>query len=61
MRFVFVEDPVDELLPVLEVTKVKLDSLVDALPENYPGVSELGRRQEIAERQKHIKMRWRNY
>ena len=61
MRFVFEEDPSQEQLPVLEATLVKLDRLGDVLPENYPVVSEAERRQEIAVRQDHIKLRWRNY
>jgi hypothetical protein len=61
MRFVFEEDPTEAQLPVLEATLVKLDQLGDMLPENYPLVSEVERRQQIAIRQEHIKRRWRNY
>ena len=61
MRFVFEEDPDEKSLPVLEATRVKIARLGEILPENYPVVSESERRQEVAVRQDHIKMRWRNY
>lgn len=61
MRFVFQKDVAEDQLPVLKASLVKLDSLYDVLPENYPQISESERRAEIATRQDHIKMRWRNY
>lgn len=61
MRFVFTEDPPEDQLPSLTATLVKLEGLNSVLPEHYPQVSAAQRRDEIAIRQNHIKMRWRNY
>ncbi|MCB1679829.1 MAG: hypothetical protein KDI16_14185 [Halioglobus sp.] len=61
MRFVFQVDPPEDQLPVLEASLVKLDDLDSVLPEHYPRVTEAQRREAIATRQEHIKMRWRNY
>ena len=61
MRFVFSEAPDAGQLPALEARVVKLDQLRNVLPANYPTVSKTEREKEIAARQQHIKMRWRNY
>jgi hypothetical protein len=61
MRFVFSETPDAGQLPVLEARLVELDQLPEILPANYPAVSKTERELEIAARQQHIKMRWRNY
>ncbi len=60
MRFVYREDPPEELLPRLEARVVPLAELATALPEvRRVGADE--RREEIAIRQGHIKHRWRAY
>jgi hypothetical protein len=61
MRFVFAEDPPEKLLPSLEATLIKLNELDSVLPRGFPRVSESERRKEIAIRQQHIKLRWRDY
>ncbi|RLQ20180.1 hypothetical protein DWB85_19055 [Seongchinamella sediminis] len=61
MRFVFKESPSADSLPRLTAKRVKLSELPHSLPESYPEVSSDERKQQIAIRQDHIKMRWRNY
>ncbi|WP_116366818.1 hypothetical protein [Parahaliea mediterranea] len=61
MRFVFKQDPSPEQLPRMKTYLVDLDQLQSVLPDNYPTVSKETRRQQVARRQAHIKMRWRNY
>lgn len=61
LRFIFREDPPAEKMPTTEAMLVKLADLGSVLPKDTPKVSSQQRRDEIAVRQAHIKMRWRAY
>jgi hypothetical protein len=60
-RFIFPEVPGEENMPVASAWKVPFEELTTHLPKDIERVSPDQRRAEVAERQQHIKRRWRNY
>lgn len=61
MRFVFKDQPEEALLPTSAAFHVKLAELATVIPQDTPKVTTDERRQEIAIRQQHIKLRWRGH
>lgn len=59
MRFIFKQDP--DVMPTASAKLVILGDLAQHLPKDTPTVSLVQRKAEIAIRQRHIKMRWREY
>lgn len=61
MRFIFRENPEEGDMPETRAQLVKLGDLHSILPADTPRVTPEQRREEIAIRQSHIKMRWRGH
>ena len=61
MRFSFKDVPQADAMPTAEAQLVPYSELSKVLPDNLEKVSPQQRQQEIAVRQKAIKLRWRNY
>ena len=61
MRFIFEAQLLEEQLPTASAWLVEFSEIVQHLPADTARVSPERRRLEIAERQSHIKRRWRGY
>ena len=61
LRFIFRDDPPAAKMPTTEAQVVKLSDLASVLPKDTPRVNAQQRREEVAVRQQHIKMRWRGF